>query len=176
MNTNNKKILVVCRGNIVRSPFAEVVINHELKRQKLDSNFVAISRGTQGTLVDPVPVKFPNITFYKDEFRFSEPILKKFGVDITKHTSKPINRKTANEASVIFAVDERNKTALLELFPDLKDKIFKLSELINKNEDFADPEGLYKVEKHSKILSEIRGTILKGFPNLLALANKAEKN
>lgn len=172
---NKKIILIVCRGNITRSPFAEAVINRELKKRNLNNEFWAISRGTQGTVVDPIPVKFSNITFYKDEFGFSKPTLKKIKIDITKHISKPVDRKSVKEAAVIFAVDEKNKTALLQLFPDLKDKIFKLSELIINNEDFTDPETVSGVEKHFKILSGIYNTIEKGFPKLLALANKPVK-
>lgn len=172
MNTKNKKlILIVCRGNIIRSPFAEAVINRKLARRNLDDRYLAISKGTQGTSVDPIPVKFPNITFYKNEFRFSKPTLDKFKIDITNRISKPVDRKVADRASLILAVDEMNKKRLITLFPDLKNKIHKLSELIGKNEDFTDPETLNSVEKHFKILSSLNDTILNGFPKLLALAN-----
>lgn len=167
-----KIILVVCRGNITRSPFAEVVINNELSKRGLYDKYLAISRGIQGTSVDLIPVKFSNITFYKDEYRFSKPILDKFGVDITKHVSKPVDRKTANKAELILAVDEKNKAALLQLFPNLKDKIHKLSELTGKDKDFIDPENTIGVEKHFKILSGIYNTIVKGFPKLILLVNK----
>lgn len=177
MITKNKKIiLVVCRGNIIRSPFAEAVINRELFKHNLKNDFLVISRGTQGTAVDPIPVKFPNITFYEDEYRFSKPTLDKLKVDITHHVSKPVDLNIAEKASVIFAVDEINKVALLKLFPNFKNKIYKLSELINKDEDFADPEIINGVEKHFKILSSLNNTISKGFPKLLALANGSEKN
>jgi protein-tyrosine-phosphatase len=171
-----KLILIICRGNIIRSPFVEAVINRELKKQNLAGLFLAVSRGTQGTAVDPIPVKFPNITFYKNEFRFSKPTLDKFKIDITKRVSKPVDRKLAVRASVILAVDEKNRTALLQLFPDLKNKIFKLSELINKNKDFTDPENVNGFKKYSEILSSLHDTILSGFPKLLALANTTEKN
>lgn len=171
-----KTILIVCRGNITRSPFAEAVINRELRARNLNKEFVATSRGTQGTLVDPIPVKFPNITFYKDEYRFSKPTLDKFGVNITKHISKSVDRKIAKEADVIIAVDQMNKDRLNELFPDSKEKIIKLSELINKDEDFTDPETVNGVENHFKILSGIYETIMKGFPKLLLRLANSEKN
>lgn len=169
-------ILIVCRGNITRSPFAEAVINRELKRHRLDDTFLAISRGTQGTSIDPVPVKFPNITFYKDEYRFSKPTLDKFKINITDRVSKPVDKKIVEQASLIMAVDQINKDRLLKLFPRFKNRIHKLSELINGDEDFTDPETVSGVKKHFIILSGIRDTIIKGFSKLLALANREEKN
>jgi protein-tyrosine-phosphatase len=173
---NKKIILIVCRGNITRSPFAEQVINRELKEKGLNSKLVAISRGTQGTRVDPIPVKFLNITFYKNEYRFSKPTLDKFRIDITNHISKSVDRKMAEKANVILAVDESNRVALLQLFPDLKSKIFKLSELTGRDEDFTDPETIRGIEKHFKILSGIKDTIIQGFPKLISLAMKEKKN
>ncbi len=164
-------ILVVCRGNIIRSPFAEAVINREFVKRGLMNNFRVISRGTQGTTVDPIPVKFPNITFYEKVYGFSKPTFDKFKIDITRHVSKRVDRKVAEEASIILAIDVINKIALLKLFPDLKKKIFKLSELINKNEDFIDPETVNGVEKYSYILSSMNNAIVEGFPKLLRLAN-----
>lgn len=176
MIDNNKKIiLIACRGNIIRSPFAEAVINRELAKRGLRNIFHTISRGTQGTPADPIPVKFPNITFYKREYGFSKPTLNKFKINITNHVSRPIDRKTAETANVIFAVDERSNIALLKLFPNLKDKIYKLSELININKDFTDPETVNGVEKYSQILSSINNTIIKGFLKLLRLANMKVK-
>ncbi|MFA5987941.1 MAG: hypothetical protein WC797_04830 [Candidatus Paceibacterota bacterium] len=166
-----KIILVVCRGNIVRSPFAEAVINKELARRGLDSKMQAISRGIQGTPVDPVPDKFSNISFYPNEFRNAKPILDKLGIDTTKHVSKPVDKKTAESASVIFAMDEKNYQGLNDLFPDLKDKIHLLSELVGKKEAIEDPEN-ESVEKSTNVLLGINDTILSGFPRLLELVGE----
>ncbi len=169
-------ILVVCRGNIARSPFAEVVINRELIKRKLDEEYVAISRGTQGTEVDPKPVEFPNITFYKDHYRDSKPTLDKLDIDITKHISKPVDREVVQNARLILAVDEEIKTGLVTLFPDLKDKIYLLSELIGKEEDVIDPGFVGGIETHRRILTGIQNTIIKGFPKLLELAELKSYN
>lgn len=171
-----KHILIVCRGNIVRSPFAEAVINRELKRRKLDDQIEVISRGTQGTAVDPIPVKYPNITFYEMEFRFSKPTLDKFKIDYKNQVSQPVTRNDTELADVIFAVDDKNKKALNHLFPDLKSKIHKLSELIDKDSDFTDPETIAGIENHAKILTEIHNTIINGFPKLLSLVNEIKND
>lgn len=164
-----KTILVICRGNIARSPFAEVTINREIKRRKLDTKYIAISRGVQGTSADPKPVRFSNIIYYKTIYSEAAPALNKLGVDITSHVSTPIDRNIAEESNVILAMDKKTRTALLFLFPDLRNKIHLFSELIGSKEDFTDPESLSGKERHLKIFSAIQEAVIKGFPKLLNL-------
>lgn len=164
-----KTIVSVCRGNIARSAVAEKIIEKELQSRGLSYTFVSISRGIQGTIVDPEPVKFPNITYYKDLFNDSEPTLKKFNIDLSSHVSKPIDKDTAEKASILLAVDHKAKESLITLFPNLKDKIHMLSSLIDKDVDIIDPEGISGKEKQEKIFTEIKEIILMGFPKLLKL-------
>lgn len=164
-----KLIVVVCRGNIVRSSFAEILINREIEKRKLDEKVIAISRGMQGTIVDPKPVDFPNIVFYPNEYHNAKPTLDKLGIDESKHISKPIDIDTAKSADLILALDNKIKKGLEMLFPNMKDKIHLLSELIGKDEDFEDPEE-EGVEKSTKILMDIKDTIDNGFDKLITLA------
>lgn len=176
MKNKRQIILVVCRGNITRSPFAEEVINSLLKNKKLDDKFVAISRGIQGSRVDPIPVRFPNITFYEDQYNYALPTLKKLGIDITKNVSKPVTEEDVKKANLVIGIEEKNRKSLLELFPSFKYKIHKLSEFTRGRKDFRDPETTPSVERHRKILTDIRDAIIEGLPKILELANKTEKN
>lgn len=175
--SNNKTIfiLIVCRGNIIRSPFAEKVIDRNLSRKGLTDRFTVFSRGIQGTSIDPIPVKFPNISFYKREYFYCKSTLEKYGIDIIAHKSKPVDKKDMCTASVVFAIDQLTKNSLIRLFPGHKNKIYKLSEIIKSENDFADPENLVGIRKHSEILAQIYETINLGFPKLLALANKSKR-
>lgn len=166
---NQKVILVVCRGNIARSPVAEFFINSEIKKRSLDSKIMVISRGTQGTLVDPQPVKFSNISFYDDLYAEAKPALDALKVDLSAHVSKPVTREDVNMASVILAVDQKTKNALLQLFPDMNQKVHMLTELTGNTEDFPDPENLNGKEKHLKIFTEIKEVITNGFEKLISL-------
>ena len=167
-----KMIIAFCRGNIARSPFAEAVINRELIKRGLNNQFCAISRGIQGTMVDPIPVKFPNITFYTDLYRDAKPALDKFNIDITSHISKPVDKQTANDACLLLAVDRKTFDGLLTLFPESKSKIHLLSELTGKETDFEDPAEVNGKDKQMQIFSGIEQTITQGFSKLLILANR----
>jgi protein-tyrosine-phosphatase len=166
-----KLIVCVCRGNIARSPFAEAIITKELNQRNLLDKYSSISRGVQGTIIDPQPVKFPNITYYDQLYQDSKPSLEKFEINLSTHISTPINKKIADKASILIAMDNKTKQALLVLFPEHLKKVYLLSELINEVRNIIDPEGVSGTEKQEKIFSEIQNIIHRGFPKLLTLVN-----
>lgn len=164
-----KTVLVVCRGNIARSPVAEFFLNKEISKASLNDKIVVFSRGTQGTSVDPQPVKFPNISYYSDLYQEAKPALDELNIDISKHVSRPINEVDIKKTDIILVVDTKTQKAVETLFPNFKDKIHTLSELVGRNEDFPDPENLSGTEKHLKVFKDIKNTIENGFSNLLRL-------
>src|SRR5690242_1115194 len=125
-------ILVVCRGNIGRSPFAEAVIKQELVKRGLERQYRVESRGTQGTLVDPGRVEFPNITHYARLYADAKPVLDEIGVGMSHHVSRSSERSDAEEADIVLAMDNTVLDGLHPLFPDQISKIHLLSELIGK--------------------------------------------
>lgn len=167
---NKKKILIVCRGNIARSPFAEILINKELVKHGLVDKYVAISRGIQGTWIDPEMVRFPNITMYVSLYKRMAPVLKRFGVDISSHYSKTIDEKIVSQSSLILAMDSKTKSALISLFPNTKDKIHHFSELVGSDADIEDL-ALISSDDYLKVFTNIEQTVSKGFPNLLKILN-----
>lgn len=165
-----KIIVFVCRGNIARSPIAEFLLNKKLKKEGLNNRYITISRGVQGTLVDPKPVKYPNITYYEDLWRDTEPALKAHGIDIvSSHISKVIDKNMINNAAIIFAMDKKTQKALTTLFPNEKEKIYMFSELIGDSKDILDPEGIIGSEKQFEVINSIDKTIEQGFMRLLNL-------
>ena len=169
-NHESRKLIVsVCRGNIARSAVAEKIIENELCQRNLVDKYLSISRGIQGTSVDPQPVKFPNITYYEKLYEDSKPILQKLNIDLSTHTSTPIEKNIAKKASILLAMDKQTKQALLVLFPAQEKKVHMFSELINKDRDIVDPEGVSGPEKQEKIFTEIQNIIIQGFQKLLSL-------
>jgi len=164
-----KLIVCVCRGNIARSPFAQAIITKELYQRNLLDEYSSISRGVQGTIVDPQPVKFSNITFYDQLYQDSKSSLDKFEINLSEHMSTPIDKNIANQSSILIAMDNKTKQALLVLFPEQAKKVHLLSELVNEDRDIIDPEGVSGIEKQEKIFSEIQNIIHQGFPKLLTL-------
>jgi len=85
------KILMVCLGNICRSPLAEGIM-----RSKLPEDFIVDSAGTidmhQGSNPDKRSVK----------------TAAKYGIDISKQLSRPITTEDLNHFDKIYCMDLSN--------------------------------------------------------------------
>lgn len=100
------KILMVCLGNICRSPLAEGI----LKSKVNSANFFIDSAGTsnfhEGDLPDTRSIK----------------ISKKYGIDITNQRSRPFKKNDFDVFDIIYVMDTSNYQNIINLARDEKDK------------------------------------------------------
>lgn len=175
MGHKDKKIIIfVCKGNIHRSAIAEQVFKKIIKEKNLKNKYKVISRGIRGSAGTKAPL-YKNITQYKD-WQFAKPSLDEFGIDITSHKSQPINKYTADKASVIITFDDivlnNDPAALLNQFPNLHKKIHLLSELENKIEDIPDCYGIDDPKYYRLVTKKIYDILYKNWVKLIDWANK----
>lgn len=170
---SKKLIVIVCRGNIARSPVAEQLINRKLQKDNLLDKYEVTSRGIQGTKVDPIPVRFPNIYYYKDIYKDAKPVLDELNIDLSKHVSKPIDGNIAEQASVIFAMDDQIEKSLFALFSNQRHKIKLFSELLGNKKELTDPATISGESNQRKIFEEINQIVENGFDNIIYTLKKA---
>lgn len=95
------RVLMVCLGNICRSPLAEGIFRRELERAGLP--WLVDSAGTSdwhaGELPDPRSIQ----------------VARQHDLDITDQRARPITRKDLAQFDYIFAMDSRNQQFLLDL-------------------------------------------------------------
>jgi len=96
------KILFVCLGNICRSPLAEAVFNHKIKKYKLESFFQADSCGTGNYHLGGSPDHRTIFTARKN------------GVAIN-HRARQLSDVDLIEFDQIIAMDESNEFNILRL-------------------------------------------------------------
>ena len=120
------KILMVCLGNICRSPLAEGIM-----RSKLSGDFVVDSAGTGGWHAGELPDKR------------SIAIAKSKGLDITNQKARQFKVSDFTTFDHIFVMDNSNYKDVLALAPneEAKSKVkLILNELFpNENVDVPDP-------------------------------------
>lgn len=116
-------ILVVCVGNICRSPMAEALLKQRYPNKNIDSAGVG---ALVGHPADPAALE----------------IMNEQQLDITKHIAKQIDESLAKKADIIFTMSDGQTKWIEERWPFCRGKTFKLGHW--KDKDIADP---YKHEK-----------------------------
>ena len=111
-------ILVVCVGNICRSPMAEALLKQRFPNKIIDSAGVG---ALVGHPADPAALE----------------IMSKQQIDITNHVAKQIDEQLAKEADLIFTMSDDQTKWIEDRWPFCRGKTFKLGHWIN--EDIADP-------------------------------------
>ncbi|UTD13956.1 low molecular weight phosphotyrosine protein phosphatase [Tenacibaculum mesophilum] len=94
-----KKILMVCLGNICRSPLAEGILKSKLSSE----SFIVDSAGTAGYHVGELP-----------DGRSIE-VARKYGIDITNQHSRKFTKADFDKFDMIFAMDQNNYADIVAL-------------------------------------------------------------
>ena len=115
------KILMVCLGNICRSPLAEGIL-----QSKLPENFVVDSAGT----IDMHEGKSPD--------HRSISTAKKYEIDLSAQKSRPFSVKDFKEYDRIYCMDRNNLKDVLSLAENGLQRQ-KVSLILENNQEVPDP-------------------------------------
>jgi protein-tyrosine phosphatase len=118
----SKHVLVVCIGNICRSPTAELLF-----RQKLANRHnVRVSSAGLGALVGrPMDSQ-------------AMQILCERGIDARKHRARQLEPNMLRDADLVLAMERRHLKAAARLAPETRDKLFLLDQW-HEADDVPDP-------------------------------------
>ena len=111
-------ILVVCVGNICRSPMAETLLKHRFPNKTINSAGVG---ALVGHSADPAALE----------------IMSKQQMHIDSHVAKQIDEDLAKKADLIFTMSDGQTKWIEERWPFCRGKTFKLGHGMDK--DIADP-------------------------------------
>ena len=119
-----KNVLFVCKGNICRSPLAEIYLRSRLKS---GCGITVRSAGLDTTNGKPA-------------HHFAKMVAKQHGLTLDLHLTTQMARKMVEEADLILVMELSQLVSLLKLCPRVRSKAFVLSEFNNgKRMDIADP-------------------------------------
>ncbi|MDF1863799.1 MAG: low molecular weight phosphotyrosine protein phosphatase [Saprospiraceae bacterium] len=123
------KILMVCLGNICRSPLAEGILKRKVKMNNLD--WQVDSAGTGGWHVGALP-----------DSR-SIQVARKNGIDITDQRARKFQTSDLDQFDLIFAMDSSNYQNIVRhaVSDDQKEKVQLIMNMVQSgmNESVPDP-------------------------------------
>lgn len=137
-----KKIMFICTGNICRSAMADGL----MKKLAKDNN-KEIEVYSCGIFAEDGDMP----TFNAIE------AIKEYDVDLKSHKATNIRNSNINDMDIILCATVSHKNSVINMYPNLKDKIFTIKEYANydKNDlDIPDPWG-YDIETYRFCASTI---------------------
>lgn len=119
-----KRILMVCAGNVCRSPAAQVLLSRELPGCTIESaGIVAIG----GMAIDPV---------------MSE-VLTARGFDVSGHRARRVDDRACRWADLILVMEVAHRHAIERTYPMTRGRVYRLTERYQT--DVPDP---YRRSRH----------------------------
>ncbi len=123
-----KNVMMVCIGNICRSPMAEVLLQHN----NPDLNVFSSGLGALvGKPADPSSVE----------------LMKEKGIDLTKHCAQQINSVLVSKSDLILTMEQKHVNAIQSKYPESRGKVHLIGKWID-NQEVPDP---YKKDKDAFI-------------------------
>lgn len=113
-----QNILVICIGNICRSPMAEGLLKEALPGKTINSAGLA---AMVSQAADP----------------FSIQIMQQNGIDISTHRARSISARLVSDADLILTMDLEQKRTVETQYPNSIGKVYRLGEF--GNIDIGDP-------------------------------------
>lgn len=126
-----RRILIVCTGNICRSPMSEAILRHRFRQAGLG---IEVQSAGVGALVGE-PAAAPVLVRMKAR-----------GLDLEEHRARQLEPELARWADLILVMENRQREAVADIEPTARGKIYLYGQWIGPKEipdPYKQPEEVY---------------------------------
>lgn len=148
-----KRVLIVCTGNVCRSPMAMGLLRQRLQEDGLGDAVEVLSAGVYA--LDDNPASEPGVE-----------VLAERGIDIRDHRARTVTERDIADADLVLVMEEGHRRTLFYNYPALLGKIFLLSEMSGDYRDIKDPYRQPK-EEYAACAQEMDKLLADGYPAIL---------
>lgn len=153
------QILFVCTANICRSPVAAALFEQKLAADgRTPPHWIVQSAGTWAI-------------FKRGPSRYSTQLMAERGIDISQHRARIIDEAILVQADLILCMETGHVEALKIEFPRFRQRIFTLSEMVDKPYSIPDPYG-GPLEDYQRMVMSVKKLIDGGYTRIVALAEE----
>jgi len=114
-----KNVMMVCVGNICRSPIAEVYLKYRQPELNVFSSGIG---ALVGKPADP----------------FSVELMQEKNIDLSKHVAQQINSMLVSNSDLILTMEQRHIEAIQNKFPEARGKVHLIGKW-SDNQEIPDP-------------------------------------
>jgi len=115
-----QSVLVVCIGNICRSPMAVGLLRTRLRHVRVESAGLGALIGHPADAI-------------------ARELMRERDIVIDDHRARPLSAPLCAQSDVIFVMDAKQKQSVVDRYPTTRGKVFRLGEFIDQ--DIFDPYG-----------------------------------
>lgn len=120
-----RAILVVCKGNICRSPLAEAYLKRQVEKNGLSVEVYSAGLET---------------SFGKPAHPFAQVVGTQGGLVLNQHATQPLHKEQVERADMILVMEWRQRNRIIKLYPQARSKVFLLRQFYDQSvREVADP-------------------------------------
>ncbi len=149
-------VLLVCTANICRSPMVAAILHQRLAEEEIPGDWQVGSAGTWGHDGQPAS-------------EYGVAVMAERSLDTSSHRSQVINRSLMEQADLVLTMTAGHAESLRSEFPDMGDKVYRLTEMAGRPYDVEDPYGS-SLSRYQRTVAELEMLIDRGLPRIVELA------
>lgn len=148
-----KTILLICTGNICRSPMAAALLRKRITELGLADRVQVLSAGVWAEEG-------------RDASLHAVTVLAERGVDLQDHRSQTVTLQLLAQADIVLVMEEAHRRSIFYLAPKHLGKVFLLTEMSGQHDDVPDPYGR-SLEDYDRTAQQLEALIDAGLPRIL---------